>query len=96
MLTLIDDFAFLGSKWDPAGAPKFPQKCKITNRGEGCGALLRVKFSKWLCQPVWRRSGTVLGCSGDTPGGFLGAFWGIFPEKVNRKNLVKNLRNNLA
>ena len=80
----------------PARSPKLPQKCKITDHGEGCAALLRTKFSKWLCQAVWRRSGTVLGYSGDPPGGFLRTFWGIFLEKVHRKNLVKNLRENLA
>ena len=48
-----------------------------------------VKVLKLFCEPVWRRSGIVVGGSGDAPGTLPEGFWTDSGQTFSRKSIAK-------
>ena len=69
----------------PAGSKNEPKSANLTKVVSTFGVI----FLKLLCEPVWRRSGTVLGGSGDAPGTLPEGFWRHSERFFSRKYAAK-------
>ena len=88
---VFDDFGI------PARSQNWPNS---SNSVKGCSAFLQgITLSKLFRKSVERRSGTVLGGSGDARETLwrevLEAFWSIMPKTICCKNHCKNRAENL-